>query len=89
MSYEVELINDSRVRRHVDSVRRREEEITFCQESHPMLLGPESVSEPVEGTQTQENSDCSCESGESSMSSSNPPPRRSIRSRRPLEHFGH
>ena len=34
-----------------------------------MLLGPESVSEPVEGIQTQENSDCSCESGESSVSS--------------------
>ena len=89
LSYEVELINGSRVRRHVDSVRRREEEITFRQESHPMLLGPESVSEPVEGTQTQENSDRSCESGESSVSSSNPPPRCSIHSLRPPDHFGH
>lgn len=37
-------------------MRRREEEITFSQESYPMLLGSELVSEPVEGTQTHKNS---------------------------------
>ena len=37
-------------------MRRREEEITSSQESHPLLLGPESVSELVEGKQTHENS---------------------------------
>ena len=51
------------------NVRRREEEITSSQESHP-LLGPELVNEPVVGTQTQQNSR---EPGVSSMSSSNSP----------------
>ena len=83
--YEFELVNT----RHVDSVRRREEEITSSQESHPLLLGSESVSEPVEGTQTNVNYDHFREPGESSVSSSNPPLCRSICSQKPSERFGH
>ena len=43
LSYEVELVNGSRFRRHVDSVRRRQLHIL------DLMLGSESVSEPVEG----------------------------------------
>ena len=70
----------------MDNVRRREEEITSSRESHPLLLGPELVNEPVEGTQTQQNSR---EPGESSMSGPNPPLRRSICTRNPPERFDH
>ena len=56
LSYEVELENGSRVRRHIDNVRRREENRVAENNSHPVILGPSMVSEPAESSQSQSQS---------------------------------
>ena len=81
--YEVELRNRAWVRRHVDNVRRRENERENSNlDLHPpMLLGPElsNESETVETAENEtENSDTG-DSAEPQASEQNTTPRRSKR----------
>ena len=94
LSYQVELRNRARVRRHVGNVRRREEKEreNSNQELHPpMLLGPELLNES-EAVETAENKTENSDTGNSAepqASEQNTAPHHSNRARNPPERYEH
>ena len=83
LSYEVELENRTRVRRHVDHVRKRDSQASD-QEQDTVMIGPELISESQEQATSQENNETQPEEPESVQ----PLVRRSIRSRQPPDRYG-
>ena len=91
LSYEIELENGTRVRRHVNSVKRREENQGSQQASHPPMLLGLQTSDDIENPETSDHSGTG-ESGEPQVPEPDPPPPhpcQSIRTRNPPERYGH